>query len=134
MFADPFTGMFTLMPAFVGVVFIFIMSVFVIGIVKGIRTWNYNNSQPVLAVVAKVVTKRTDVTNHVHNTSDNGIDHHTTSTTYFVTFEVESGDRMEFRVQAQEYGMLVAEDLGKLTFQGSRYLGFERSRQPEKSY
>jgi len=64
----------SLMPAFVGVVFIcisesishfIIMSVFVIGIVKGIRTWSYNNSQPVLAVVAKVVAKRTDVTNHV---------------------------------------------------------------------
>ena len=42
-------------------------------------------------------------------------------------FEVESGDRMEFSVYGEEYGMLAEGDEGKLTFQGSRYLGFERT-------
>lgn len=46
---------------------------------------------------------------------------------YYVTFEVESGDRMEFSVYGKEYGMLAEGDEGKLTFQGSRYLGFERA-------
>lgn len=33
--------------------------------------------------------------------------HHShSSTTYFVTFEVESGDRMEFMVDGREYGLL----------------------------
>ena len=53
--------------------------------------------------------------------------HHTShSTTYYVTFQVESGDRMELHVTGQEFGLLVEGDQGKLTFQGTRYLGFER--------
>lgn len=54
---------------------------------------------------------------------------HTTSNTfYYATFQVESGDRMELHVPRNEYGMLVEGDNGRLTFQGTRYLGFERSR------
>ena len=40
--------------------------------------------------------------------------------------EVESGDRMELNLSGQEYGLLAEGDRGKLTFQGTRYLGFER--------
>ncbi|MBT2710891.1 DUF2500 domain-containing protein [Pseudomonas sp. ISL-84] len=32
--------------------------------------------------------------------------HHHTSTRYFITFEVDSGDRMEFHVSRKEYGQL----------------------------
>ena len=45
---------------------------------------------------------------------------------YFVTFEFESGDRVEMPVDGSEYGLLVEGDTGKLTFQGTRYLGFQR--------
>lgn len=45
---------------------------------------------------------------------------------YYVTFQFESGDRMEFQVYGSEYGMLAEGDEGKLTFQGTRYLSFER--------
>lgn len=45
---------------------------------------------------------------------------------YYVTFQVESGDRREFRVTGSEYEMLSEGDKGKLTFQGTRYLGVER--------
>lgn len=47
---------------------------------------------------------------------------------YYVTFEVESGDRMELHVPGREYGQLAEGDKGKLSFQGTRYLGFERRR------
>jgi hypothetical protein len=50
-----------------------------------------------------------------------------TFTSYYVTFQVESGDRMEFEVDGSDYGLLVQGDIGKLSFQGTRYLGFERS-------
>ena len=39
---------------------------------------------------------------------------------------MESGDRMEFSLTGPEYGMLLEGDSGKLSFQGTRYLGFER--------
>lgn len=50
-----------------------------------------------------------------------------TFTTYYATFQVESGDRMELEVDDSDYGMLVEGDTGKLSFQGTRYLGFERN-------
>ena len=52
--------------------------------------------------------------------------HSTISTSYYATFQVESGDRMELSVTGTEYGLLAEGDRGKLTFQGTRYLGFER--------
>ena len=48
------------------------------------------------------------------------------STVYYATFQVESGDRMELRMSGREYGLLAEGDRGKLTFQGTRYRGFER--------
>ena len=75
-----------------------------------------------LTVPAAVVAKRTEVSRH-H--TDNTMMH--TFTTYYVTFQVESGDRMELTVSGSDYGMLVEGDIGKLSFQGTRYLGFQRN-------
>lgn len=78
----------------------------------------------------KIVAKRQNTTHHNHpNAGDASGAHgyHTTSsTTYYVTFQVESGDRMELAVTGSEYGMLAEGDEGKLTFQGTRYLAFDR--------
>ena len=52
--------------------------------------------------------------------------HTTSSTQYFVTFQVESGDRIEFRISGTEYGLLADNDSGTLSFQGTRYLSFRR--------
>jgi len=116
--------MFSGFPIFFGIMFILFFGVIIFTIIKGISTWSYNNSQPVLTVLAKIVAKRENVSSSMHN--DDNVTHHHTSTTYYVTFQVESGDRMEFDVNGNEYGMLVEGDEGKLTFQGSRYLGFKR--------
>ena len=105
------------------IVFVLIIGVFIAVAVKGIGQWNKNNHSPRLTVPATVVAKRTNVSHH-HGAGDHH--HHHTSTTYYVTFQVESGDRMEFSVGGQEYGMLIEGDFGNLTFQGTRYLGFER--------
>ena len=108
-----FGVMFTLM-------FILVFGFFIVTIVRGIGQWNKNNNSPRLTVAATVVSKRTNVSHHHH-------DHHTHhSTSYYVTFQVDSGDRMELHMSGQEYGMLVEGDKGNLSFQGTRYLGFER--------
>ena len=100
--------------------FILVFGIFIVTIVRGIGQWNKNNNSPRLTVAATVVSKRTNVSHHHH-------DHHTHhSTSYYVTFQVDSGDRMELHMTGQEYGMLVEGDKGNLTFQGTRYLGFER--------
>lgn len=114
---DSFNAMFT-------IVFLLIIGTFIFTAVKGIGQWNKNNNSPRLTVPVTVVAKRTDVTHH--HGGANTHHHHHTSTTYYVTFQVESGDRMEFYVDGYEYGMLVEGDKGMLSFQGTRYLGFER--------
>lgn len=110
------------------IVFFIVIGVFVVTFVKGLMQWNKNNHSPRLTVNAKVVSKRTNVSHHHHHHgADVHIGHTTSSTSYYVTFEVESGDRLELKLQGYDYGMLAEGDEGKLTFQGTRYLGFERS-------
>ena len=108
------------------IVFLLCTGTFVVILVKGISEWNKNNHSPRLTVPATIVAKRTNVSRHRHGGA-NGHHHHHTSTTYYVTFQVESGDRMEFHIAGQEYGLLVEGDKGNLSFQGTRYLGFERT-------
>lgn len=107
------------------IMFFSIFVMFIVTAVRGIAKWNKNNHSPRLTVDATVVTKRTNVSHH-HNQDANGVGHSSTSTSYYVTFQVESGDRMELHVDGYEYGMLIEGDYGKLSFQGTRYLGFER--------
>ena len=119
-----FGGEFMLFEALFFLVFFVILGVFIATAVKGISQWNKNNHSPRLTVPATIVSKRTNVSRHGNA---GNIHHHShTSTTYYVTFQVDSGDRMELRMEGHEYGLLVEGDRGNLTFQGTRYLGFQR--------
>lgn len=113
------------------VMFIVVFGIIIVNIVSGVGEWNKNNHSPRLTVEATVVSKRLEVSHHQHGNAGDETGAHgyttTSSTTYYVTFQVESGDRMEFHVNGSEYGMLVEGDRGKLNFQGSRYLGFVRA-------
>ena len=102
-------------------VFSLVISVFIVTFVRMIGEWISNNNSPRLTVDATIVAKRDQV--HRHRSS-NGHTHRSYS--YHITFQFESGDRMELRVPSNEYGLLVEGDKGKLTFQGTRYLSFER--------
>lgn len=117
-----FDMMFSIVPIFIIVIFVAVVGMFVVTAVRGVSTWSKNNASPKLTVSAQVVTKRTSVT---HHHSQNSMDH--SSTHYYATFQVESGDRMEFAVSGPEYGLLAEGDQGTLTFQGTRYLSFERT-------
>lgn len=83
-------------------------------LVKNAKTNRKNDAAPRLSVEATVVTKRTQVRgDHAH-------------TTYFATFQFESGDRLEMQIPHDRFGYLVEGDIGKLTFQGTRFLEFQR--------
>ena len=123
MFGGGFEIMFTL-------IFITVFGLIIFTIICGIGEWNKNNQSPRLTVEASIVAKRTHVSRHTHHnagdiTGAHGT-HMTSSTSYYVTFQVESGDRMQLSVKSSEYGMLAEGDSGRLTFQGTRFLGFER--------
>lgn len=117
-----FDMVFSIFPVLFTVVFVIVIGTFIVTAVRGVGTWSKNNASPRLTVSAQVVTKRTSVTHH-HSQNDM----HHSSTHYYATFQVESGDRMEFSVSGPEYGMLAEGDRGSLTFQGTRYLSFERT-------
>ena len=118
---------FTIFQIMFTLAFLLVIGMFIVIAVKGISQWNKNNHSPRLTVPATIVAKRTNVSHHHHhNHGGTGMHHTTHSTTYYVTFQVESGDRMELHVAGHEFGMLIEGDRGMLTFQGTRYLRFER--------
>lgn len=114
-----------------GIIFVIVIGSFIVSAIKGVGTWNKNNHSPQLMVSAKVVTKRADTSYSSHPNAGDTTGAHGYSTFvdtwYYATFEVESGDRMEFSVTGSEYGMLAEGDTGRLTFRGTRYLGFEHN-------
>jgi hypothetical protein len=109
--------MFQIVPIIIGIGFVIVFGFILLAVIKGISQWNKNNNTPRLSVKAKVVAKRTGV--------HGGGDTHAYNN-YYVTFEVESGDRIELQVTDADFGMLVEGDQGDLQFQGTRFLGFTR--------
>lgn len=104
-----------LMPLIVG-------GILITALVRNLSQWRKNNKSPKLTVEADVVSKRTARQRPMSNKRYSGRDY----TNYYATFQFESGDRLELELQGPEFGMIVEGDTGKLTFQGTRYLGFER--------
>ena len=98
--------------AIAGIIVIVIICVIISGLIR----WSRNNNSPIVTVDARIISKRQDVSG-----SDRS-----TSTWYYVTFELENRERIELPVRGKEYGMLAEGDRGKLTHQGTRYKGFER--------
>lgn len=103
------------------VAFVAILGMILVTFVRELSQRNRNNHSPRLTVEARVVTKRQNISHH-----HSGDHMSTTSSRYYVTFQVESGDRMELQMTGPEYGMLAEGDRGRLTFQGTRYVSFER--------
>ncbi len=110
-----FNLLFSIFPFLFIAVFVIVIGTFIVSAVRGAKTWSKNNASPRLTVFAEVVSKRTDVSHHHHN-AGTGMGHTHTSTRYYATFQVESGDRMEFSVSGSEYGMLAEGDQGNLAF------------------
>lgn len=104
------------------IMFFAIFGITMLQFARAIMQENRNNHAPRLTVEATVRAKRMNVSRrHGHNHMSH------TSTTYYVTFQVESGDRMELLVPGNEYGLMVEGDRGKVTFQGTRFLAFTRT-------
>ncbi len=111
----------TVMPIFI----IVIVAILLLSVGKSILQWNNNNKQPLLTVDSCIVSKRIEVKQHNNQQNDQVTSY--TRTSYYITFEVGSGDRIEFIVDGDEYGLCAEGDQGQLTFQGTRYMGFHRN-------
>ena len=114
-------------------ILIAIFAALLIGAVgRGLYVWIRNNRSPQETADARVVTKRMKVSGHgghvpAGNVTGMNAVSSSAYTRYFVTFELENGKRLEFSVKDPEYGMLAEGDQGRLSYQGTRYLGFDRA-------
>ena len=113
-------------------ILIAVFAILLIGAIgRGLYVWTRNNRAPQETTDARVVAKRMKVSGHggtmmTRNISAMNTVHSSTYTQYFVTFELEKGKRLELGVKDPEYAMLAEGDRGRLSYQGTRYLGFER--------
>ena len=111
--------MFTMMQFIFPLFFIVFFVLFGVVVFRSLKEWNKNNHSPRLTVDVTVVGRR----QHRSHSSANDIGH----TSYYITFQVESGDRMELAIPSSQFGYIIEGDKGKLTFQGTRFLNFERT-------
>lgn len=136
------------MPEFFGIwsiISIVILIVFIISAVIIFRTfqktagnltgnmasvWRSDINSPRMTVSAEVVSKRTDVQRRRTGKFGEfvGPERYTVREIpfYYVSFRTDSGDLTELRVTSAEYSLLVVGDRGKLSYQGSCLLSFER--------
>jgi mannose-6-phosphate isomerase-like protein (cupin superfamily) len=105
---------FTLAP---GLIFGVIIVLIGTALVRGVVTWMSNNTAPVRSVPARVLGKRTNTWGGAGDSS--------VHTSYYVAFELDSGERLEFRVNGPEYGLIADNEEGILTYQGTRFKGFQ---------
>lgn len=117
-------GFFGGMPPIFMIFFIVILGFFIFNVVTSITRYSRNASSPILTTKARVIAKRTHISNH--NDMHNEHHHHHTTTRYYATFETEAGQRMELVLSGEEYGLLVEGDEGMLIYQGEWYKKFDR--------
>ena len=102
-----------------GFAYIFVFGTIIYFSIRGIHEWYQNNQSPIVTIHALVISKRMNTSVHIHDM------HHHRSTIYYITFEIQSGERLEFHVNGKEYGIIIEGDVGVLSYQRTRFLGFE---------
>lgn len=103
------------------ILFIFVFAGIFLTLIKVLKQWNYNNTQPEIRVSAKLITK---TTKEIQQKRKHYI--MPSPTSYSLTFEVESGESIELRVDGLTYRKFIENEIGILTYQGNRFIHFER--------
>ncbi|WP_217593921.1 DUF2500 domain-containing protein [Cohnella sp. GbtcB17] len=113
-------GLINEMPAFFklfgGLIVILVVGTFLYIIIRGFSTWTTNNAADIITSPATVLDKRTEVWGGSGDTSS--------STNYYVTFELADSTRIELPVRGDKFGLIVVGDHGQLTYQGKRFKEF----------
>lgn len=138
LFNNSFKEVFSSAPWFVVLILILLVITVLVHSIKGFRQWKFNQAQPVLTLAAEVISKNTDITRGIRtsmnasvnkNSTDSALYRYVQTVKYIVQFQVETGESKRFYVKRKEYERLDEKDYGKLTYQGTRYLGFVKTRQ-----
>lgn len=106
--------------------FIIMFSIIIgLSIIIVIRQWWKNRCSPLIVTQATVLNKRIEE-HYIRSKRNAGIGMRTQKVlVYYIIFHLEGGERIELRVNNGEYMKLQKGQQGKLSFQGSKYLGFE---------
>lgn len=109
-------------------VFIIVAIIVVFIIFTVIKQWHKNNRSPKIVINSTVLEKRKQRVSH--SSAGAAGSHVVYGAEYWITFQLEGGDSVEFwlKENEDEYNRLKIGDCGKLTFQGTRYLGFEKKK------
>ncbi|WP_051541946.1 DUF2500 domain-containing protein [Clostridium lundense] len=118
----PFYGFDDLLFSIFPIIFFIIFGFMVFSMIK---SYVKNSQAPIITVESKIIGKRTNVSHHTHNDANNNISH-STSTTYYITFQTEHGERLELSLSGRMYGLLAEGDVGDLTYQGEWFKDFKR--------
>jgi len=113
-------------PPLFSLLFLLVFGLVLYTMIRSIAYYIKNATSPVLSARAKVLSKRFEVDRHVHQHGNQL--HHSTSTSYYATFELENGERMELVMNGRQYGLLLEGDQGLLTYQGDWFKDFEREK------
>ena len=116
-FFEGMPPLFAIVPIFIAIVTFIVFFIIIKNAAKAAIERKRNNNSPIETVVSKVIGRRTSIHGGGETRAYNE---------YYVTFELENGERLEFNVKGEEYGKLAEGDEGELKYQGTRYLGFTR--------
>jgi len=130
-----FDSMLLMMQIFMGLFFVVVIGMIILGIVKGVMPKIKNAQSPEVSAAAEIKEKRIELSGGGTSTIGTGMNDvgpgmHTSSAPihqqHYVTFEQADGTRFELEVPASEYGLLSVGDRGSVSMKGTQYLGFSR--------
>ncbi|MDO4799150.1 MAG: DUF2500 domain-containing protein [Bacillota bacterium] len=91
------------------------------------RRSDRDNPSPRLTVKARLIQKNENVVPE-EKVDERGYYYYEKLYNYSLVFEVESGDQMTFDVEKSAFEAVDEGDTGALSFQGSRFFGFEKEQ------
>lgn len=95
-------------------------------IIKSLAQWQRNNELPVLTVPATISDKRKRNDTTMMSTGPDGAMTPMTNVVFYLKFRLGDGQELEFHVRHDKYREVEIGDGGVLTYQGTRFLGFEQ--------
>lgn len=94
-----------------------------LALAKELYEWIKNITSPIETVEATVIAKRKiSIQYHRRNGT---MPHTSTSSKYYVTFELSDKSHKELRVKGHQFGLLFEQDKGQLVYQGTRFRSFQ---------
>ena len=89
-----------------------------------VRQKIHNKNAPRIVTVATIQDKKI-FEYYTRERSASGMMHKEVHHLYYIIFSLEGGDSIKLQVSKEQYNKLKNNATGKLTFQGTQYLGFK---------